>query len=280
MFEDTSSRFIPSSQPRNPVVDTELMDLLDDRVETRKSAKTDFPIMKCFVISYSFPLRIDRNERGRVKMPEDIRYDCQVLIKSKVTRYFDIFPWYLVDIFAKNPKYYFYFVHPFQESSKLITFRCFLNQIWKIEFWLRNRHRRRSDFLEIRNFGPKVVPWLSVRPSTEGIKIGSTLKIEFSTHRKVMDEPYWCSAKLVTNFNFLFKKWLFVTTPVAFYVNFPKNHDFDDLDKGVMDILNLMCSNGPERWLGIQECLELGMKSSRSSLRSKCLSIICTGVYT
>ena len=166
MFEDTSSRFIPSSQPRNPVVDTELMDLLDDRVETRKSAKTDFPIMKCFVISYSFPLRIDRNERGRVKMPEDIRYDCQVLIKSNVTRYFDIFPSYLVDIFAKNPKYYFYFVHPFQESSKLITFRCFLNQIWKIEFWLRNRHRRRSDFLEIRNFGPKVGPWLSVRPST------------------------------------------------------------------------------------------------------------------
>ena len=62
-----------------------------------------------------------------------------------------------------------------------------------------------------------------------------------------MDEPYWCSAKLVTNFKFSFKKGIFVTTSVAFYVNFSKNHDFDDLDKGVMDILNLMCSNGPER---------------------------------
>ena len=29
-----------------------------------------------------------------------------------------------------------------------------------------------------------------------------------------------------------------------------KNHDFDDLDKVVIDILNLMCSDGPERWLG------------------------------
>ena len=109
MFDDTSSCFTPSSQPRNPVVDTELMDLLDDRVETRKSAKTDYPIMKCFVISYSFPLRIDRSVRGRVKMPEDIKYDCQVLIKSKVTRYFDIFPWYLVDIFTKKSKILFLF---------------------------------------------------------------------------------------------------------------------------------------------------------------------------
>ena len=131
-----------------------------------KIGSTDFPIMKCFVISYSFFLRTDRTVRGRVKMPEDIKYDCQVLIKSKVTRYFDIFPWYLVDIFTKNPKYYFYFVHPFQESSELITFWWFLNQIWAIEFWLRKRRRRRSDFLEIRNFGPKVVLWLSVRPST------------------------------------------------------------------------------------------------------------------
>ena len=232
--------------------------------------------MKCFVISYSLFLRIDRSVRGRVNMPEDIKYDCQVLIKSKVTRYFDIFPWYLVDIFTKNQKYYFYFVHPLQKSNELIIFRWFLNQIWAIEFWLRKRHRRRSDFLQIRNFCPKVVPWLSARPSTGGIKIGSTLKIEFSTHRKVMDDPYWCSAKLVTNSKFSFKKWLFVTASVVFYVNFSKNHDFDDLDKGVMDILNLMGSNGPGRWLVIQGCLELDMTSSRSSLRSKSLSIICT----
>ena len=38
---------------------------------------------------------------------------------------------------------------------------------------------------------------------------------------------------------------MFVTIPVTFNFNFPKNHDFDDLDKVVMNILNLMCSNGP-----------------------------------
>ena len=63
-------------------------------------------------------------------------------------------------------------------------------------------------------------------PSTGGIKIGLTLKIEFSTHREVMDKPLWGLAKLVTKFKFLFKKWPFVTLSVAFYVNFSKNHWF------------------------------------------------------
>ena len=106
-------------------------------------------------------------------------------------------------------------------------------------------------------------------PSTGGIKIGLTLKIEFSTHRKVIDVPSWCLTKLVTKFKFSFKKWPFVTPSVAFYVNFPKNHDFDDLDRPVMDILNLMCSNGPGWWIGAQGCLERGLESSRSILRSK-----------
>ena len=38
----------------------------------------------------------------------------------------------------------------------------------------------------------------------------------------------------------------FVTTPGTFNLNLPKNHDFDDLGKAIMKILNLMCSNGPE----------------------------------
>ena len=38
----------------------------------------------------------------------------------------------------------------------------------------------------------------------------------------------------------------FVTTPGTFNFNLPKNHDFDDLGKAIMKILNLMCSNGPE----------------------------------
>ena len=37
----------------------------------------------------------------------------------------------------------------------------------------------------------------------------------------------------------------FVTIPGTFNLDFPKNHDFDDLGKAMMKILNLMCSNGP-----------------------------------
>ena len=129
----------------------------------------------------------------------------------------------------------------------------------------RNRGTRWNTTERLSGFDQNLVKLgmsFSSSPSTGGIKIGLTLKIEFSTHRKVMDKPLWGLAKLVTKFKFSFKKWSFVTPSVAFYVNFPKNHDFDDLDRAVMDILNLMCSNGPERWLGIQECLELGMKLS------------------
>ena len=125
--------------------------------------------MKCFVISYSSFLKIDRSVRGRAEMPKDIKYNCQVLIKSKITRDFDMFPWFLMDIFTKNPNYYFYFVYPFQKSSELIKFGWFLNQIPDDEFWLENRHRHRSDSLGIRNFSPKVLRWLSVYPSIKNI---------------------------------------------------------------------------------------------------------------
>ena len=61
----------------------------------------------------------------------------------------------------------------------------------------------------------------------------------------------------------------FVTTPVTFNLKFSKNHDFDDLGKAVTNIVNLMCSNGPGGCVGAQRCLEHGLKSSRSNLRSK-----------
>ena len=83
-------------------------------------------------------------------------------------------------------------------------------------------------------------------PCTGGIKIGLTLKIDISTHREVMDEPSWCLATLITKIKFCFKKWELVTTLVVFYVNFWKNHDFDDVDKVLMNILNWMSLNGPE----------------------------------
>ena len=109
----------------------------------------------------------------------------------------------------------------------------------------------------------------SSSPSRGGIKIGSTLKIDVLTHRRVMDKPLWGLAKLITKIKFCFKKWPFVTTTVAFYVNFPKNRDFDDLGKVMMKILNLMCPDGPGWWVGAQRCLKHDIQSSRSSLRSK-----------
>ena len=56
-----------------------------------KNATTDSSIMRCFVSSYGSFLKTDRNVRGRAKMTKDIKYGCQILIKSKVTRYFDVF---------------------------------------------------------------------------------------------------------------------------------------------------------------------------------------------
>ena len=56
-----------------------------------KNATTDSSIMRCFVSSYGSFLKADWNVRGRAKMTKDIKYGCQILIKSKITRYFDVF---------------------------------------------------------------------------------------------------------------------------------------------------------------------------------------------
>ena len=212
---------------------------------------------------------MDRTVRGRVKMPEDIKYNGQVLIKSKIIRYFDIFPWFLVDIFTKNSNYNFYFVHPCRKSGELVKFWWFLNQIWETEFWVKNRHRRLSDSLEIRDFGPKVLRLLSVRPSTGGVKIELTLKKDILIHREVMDKPFWGLAKIITKITFCFKKWPFVTPPVVFYVNFRKKRNFNDLDKVLMNFLDWVSSNGPEWWIDSQRCLKRGLGSSRSKFTSK-----------
>ena len=54
----------------------------------------------------------------------------------------------------------------------------------------------------------------------------------------------------------------FVTPPGTFNLNFPKNHDFDDLGKAMMKIVNFMCSNDPEWWVGAHRCLEHDLESS------------------
>ena len=59
-----------------------------------------------------------------------------------------------------------------------------------------------------------------------------------------MDKPCWGpinQREIFKNYGYI----EFVTTSGTFNLNFPKNHDFDDLGKAVMKILNLMCSNGP-----------------------------------
>ena len=72
----------------------------------------------------------------------------------------------------------------------------------------------------------------------------STSKVDFSTHNRYMDKPSWCP----TNREKFQKKLplhVFVTIPVTFNCILMKNHDFDDLDKVVTNILNLMCSKDP-----------------------------------
>ena len=71
-----------------------------------------------------------------------------------------------------------------------------------------------------------------------------TSQIDFSTHSEYLDKPYWGPINLET-IQKIFGYIEFVTIPVTFNLDFPKNHDFDDLGKAMMKILNLMCSNGP-----------------------------------
>ena len=80
-----------------------------------------------------------------------------------------------------------------------------------------------------------------------------------------MDKPCWGPINLEKIFT-IYSYIEFVTTPVIFNLNFPKNHDFDDLGKAITKILNLMGSNGPGGCVGAEECLERGLGSPRSNL--------------
>ena len=65
----------------------------------------------------------------------------------------------------------------------------------------------------------------------------------------------------------------FVTTLIAFNLNLHEKTWFwwsrQVGDDPRMNILNLMCSNGPGWWVGAQGCLKHGLDASRSNLRSK-----------
>ena len=94
--------------------------------------------------------------------------------------------------------------------------------------------------------------------------------------RKSISRPtvgVWTNPVGVLSINEWFRKNYgyieFVTTPGTFNLNLPKNHGFDDSGKAIMKILNLMCSNGPEWWVGAQRCLERDLRYSTWILRSK-----------
>ena len=133
-----------------------------------------------------------------------------------------------------------------ENDKKLMIFDVFIDTqsqsknvgISRTEFW---------------TFVLKSVPLLSLTPSTRGIDIWSTSKVDFSTYNRYMDKPYWCPTNRET-----FQKKLplheFVTTPVTFNCILTKNHDFDDLAKDLVNILNLMCL---KRFGVISKCAEM-----------------------
>ena len=83
----------------------------------------------------------------------------------------------------------------------------------------------------------------------------STSQIDFSVHSGCTDKP--CLGPINQgNFSKIYGYTEFVTPSGTFNLNFPKNHDFDDLGKAMTENLYLMCPNGPEWWVGAQGCLE------------------------
>ena len=115
-------------------------------------------------------------------------------------------------------------------------------------------------------------------------KIGIPLKLlsQWGVHKYVYNftswfldlqwtyvQTLWDSEQSRKKFSKNFRYIDFVITPVTFNLNFRENHDFEDLGNAVTNFVNLVCSNGPGRWVGAHGCLEHGLKSSRSNLRSK-----------
>lgn len=80
--------------------------------------------------------------------------------------------------------------------------------------------------------------------------ISVAFEIDFSIHRGDMDKPSWGPANggKVQN-NWVLKYVCNKPRPFLFQFleKYSKNHDFDDLGKAVMNILDLVCSNGPAR---------------------------------
>ena len=145
--------------------------------------------------------------------------------------------------------------------ENLMVFRAFIGT----QSQSKNLGASRTEFWW---FLLKVVPLLSSTPSVGCIITCVTYRVDFSTHSGFLYKPSWVPTNR-GRFKIIYRWNVFVTTPVAFNFNFPKNRDFDDLGKAMMNIMNLMCPNGPGWWVGAQGCLKHGLESSRSNFRSE-----------
>ena len=96
-------------------------------------------------------------------MPKDVKYGCQILIKSKITRYFDIFYMISVSIFSEKLKLLFVFCVSGSDIKWIHQILMFFDTVLDNEFERENRHQNRSDFLGIRNFGPKITVLVKCR---------------------------------------------------------------------------------------------------------------------
>ena len=163
----------------------------------------------------------------------------------------------------------------FQARSEIIKFWCFLmelsignpgrpeSKIWRKTIW---------KIRKIQGFQWKVPLLLSLSPSTGDANTWSTSQVDFSTLNMYMDKPSWCLINRETIQKNLPLKFV-CNNPRPFLFQFPEKSWFwwsrQVGDDPGMNILNLMCSNGPGWLVGAYGCLKHGLYPSRSILRSR-----------
>ena len=138
-------------------------------------------------------------------------------------------------------------------DGKLIVF----DQLLDVE----SKREIHPSFLHLYSFSlfeSEMCPRKGWNPSTVLFMYNLTTCVDFimnfSTHRVVMDKPSWGPTNREVIPKDLPLHWV-CNNPRRFYLNFSKNQYFDDLGKEVMNILNLMCSDGLGRCVDAQRCL-------------------------
>ena len=115
---------------------------------------------------------------------------------------------------------------------------------------------------------------LSLTPGRKYVITWVTWRTYFSMHRLAMDKPSWVRTnreKVTKKISKSNRYNEFVTTPVHFNLNFPKNHDFDDWDNAFIKILNVRRSVDPG-WYGDAK------RYQKRDLESSCSSAMTESV--